>query len=294
MRAMILLRLAVLALSALLAEAPAAGVSAAPSQLSATAARAMKEPLDDLTRDVEHMHPVAMFVLAKRLFDAGRLDDSVFWFYEGQLRWKSYLQYSNASGPFGEADRYGVFFEDLGPDINWCAADNLPALLKTYDKVLDWDASHPDDFTPNGPVKDAQRKGLKDLSVYMVAHADELKKAHEQKTRTCPLDQMKDPDNPYTGDGGALFAVPDEMVGDYDTALFSSFRTGTTTKREVVKALGAPDFWFTDKDGSTSLTYSYHKALGGIPGFAMSQRVSVTFKFDSKRVLSRIELPKEQ
>lgn len=79
-------------------------------QIEAVATKANREPLDDLVRDVEHMHPVAMFVLAKRMFDQRRGDDATFWLYEGELRWKARLAAnSNLQGPFGEADRYQVF-----------------------------------------------------------------------------------------------------------------------------------------------------------------------------------------
>ena len=41
--------------------------------------RGAHEPVAELLHDVEHTHPVAMMLLAKRLFDAARRDEAVFW-----------------------------------------------------------------------------------------------------------------------------------------------------------------------------------------------------------------------
>src|SRR5579872_3010843 len=55
----------------------------------ATAKDAETEALDRLIADAPHEHPLAMMVLAHRLFNAGRKDEGVFWFYLGQLRWRA-------------------------------------------------------------------------------------------------------------------------------------------------------------------------------------------------------------
>ncbi len=263
-------------------------------QIEAVATKANREPLDDLVRDVEHMHPVAMFVLAKRMFDQRRGDDATFWLYEGELRWKARLAAnSNLQGPFGEADRYQVFFADISPDIDWCASEDVPTLIKIYDRVLDWDAAHPDDFAPSGKAKDDIRQGLKGLGSRLASQADAIKKAHAEKRRTCPISGQIAGDDPYTGDGGALFGRPDEMIGNYDPGRFASLHAGTTKKSEVVKVLGAPEAWATDTEGNSTLYYGYHKPAGGVPGFGLSQRVTVGFKFDDKKILTAIDLPKD-
>ena len=135
----------------------AAGLFAPRDNATITAAtdKAIHEPLDVLTQDVEHLHPVAMLFLAKRLSDAGRGDDAVFWFYEGQLRWKAHLALDKDQM---EEAMFERLFSDIGPDINKHAFRDLPMLQKTVDAVLDWDASHPDAFTPPGQEKDDTRK----------------------------------------------------------------------------------------------------------------------------------------
>ena len=136
-------------------------------------ARANGESSGALLKDVEQAHPVAMMVLAKRLFDEGRLDDADFWYYEGKLRWLSYLHsHPELQGPFGEAEKFQVFDADISPDIDWCASKDLPNHLKIQQAVLDWDASHPDLFTPaDSPAKVHARDGLKQLMANETASA---------------------------------------------------------------------------------------------------------------------------
>src|SRR5436190_8055163 len=118
------------AMGACLFFAPLSMAANAAVNLDAVAKQVATAPVDSLVRDVERMHPMAMMLLAKRLFDNDRKDDAVFWFYEGQLRWRSLLQQNGSragGGPFSESesDRFGRLFETLGPDINGYAAGDV-------------------------------------------------------------------------------------------------------------------------------------------------------------------------
>jgi hypothetical protein len=276
----------------LLGSPASAGLFGGAPQVDQAAAQATNETIEQLTHNVEHMHPVAMYVLAKRQFDAGNLDEAVFWYYEGKLRWLAYLHNNPAlQGPFGEADRFGVFDQDISPDIDWCASEDIPILVRTIGRVLDWDAAHPDDFTPDGSAaKQKVRDGLKELTADTLSKSADIKKAHDQQRRSCPLAGIKDRDDPYSGNGGTLFGRPDEMVSSYDPSRFVAFRVGSTKKGQVVESLGPPEMWSTGNDGTSTLSYSYHKAV--LPG--LSQRIIVTFKFDDKKILATIELPKDK
>ena len=259
--------------------APADGAT-----INAATAQALKEPLDDLTKDVEHLHPVAMFFLAKRLFDAGRRDEAVFWFYEGQLRWKAHLSMNKDQFELAMFERLHA---DIGPDINQYAFHDPDALLATIDKVLDWDASHSDDLTPNGPGKDEVRKGFGEFKTYIVAHKDEIAK------KNAAASANSSSDDPYSGSGGALFGTPQEMIQNYDPAVFAAFKVGVTTKSEIIKALGMPEWWETEKDGSSAIGYSFQRA-GPEAAIGLVQRVTVSFKFDAKEALAAISLPPDK
>lgn len=247
-------------------------------------ARATGEPLDQLVKDVEHLHPVAMMLLAKRLNDAGRNEEALFWFYESQLRWRGRL----GSDPF-EDDAFERLFSDVGPDINHFAQRHIDLWLKVLDDVLAWDAKHPDDFA--GAKRDTSRDGLVQFRAYIVAHRAEIeqKAAEEDREAGTPT-----ADDPYPGSGGALFGTPQEMIGAYDPHAFDGFKIGTTKKAEVVKALGKPEIWSTEPDGTSSLSYSYHMADGASAVLGMVRRVSVSFTFDANKVLTGIALPSDK
>jgi hypothetical protein len=264
-----------------------------PTPIDEATSKAAKEPLDDLVKDVEHQHPAAMFILAKRLFDAGRRDEAVFWFYEGQLRWRSLIRNANPSGqPIfnGEQDHFDVLFSDVGPDINHYAFGDIPALRRAIAAVLDWDAAHADDFTPHGSAKDASREGLQKFSDYLLAHQDEITKKRAENEHSANAS----PEDPYSGSGGAIMGTPAAMLAAYDAKTFAPFRVGVSTKSEVVQALGKPEAWDTDADGTTHLYYSYHVATPAAAMMGMVQRVGVGLTFDAKKILTAISLPKGQ
>lgn len=283
-------RFAIAFLAAFLAAACAANAQgffapADSAHINAAKQRALHEPIEALTNDVEHLHPIAMFFLAKRLSDAGRMEDALFWFYEGQLRWRAHLAMNKDQM---EADEYERLFSDIGPDINKFAARHIPIWLATIDKVLAWDTAHPDDFTPPGDDKNKSREGLAKFKDYIVAHKDEItqKAVEEDKQEGATAD------DPYAGSGGALLGTPAEMLRPYDPDQFKQFQVGKTKKNEVVAALGKPEWWGTDKDGTSVLGYSYKWNSKGLSVMGMSQTASVSFKFDAQKVLMEIDLPK--
>jgi hypothetical protein len=271
-----------------------AGVEVA-NGLQASIARARQEPLDDLIRDVEHAHPVAMFLLARRLFDVGRRDEAVFWFYEGQLRWRAYLRQNpdlrGPGSPFheSEGERFQRLFDTIGPEINRYALSDGAALAKTLDRVLAWDASHPDDFTPNGPAKESRRQDARDFATYLVTHPDEVKRMNDQARRQAG--DIATGEDPYAGNGGSPMSTPQELLKPYDAKSFAAFRVGVTTRAEVIAALGRPEWWETHEDKTSKIGYSFDRPVIGLTTVNMSQVVPVSISFDAAHVLTKVELP---
>jgi hypothetical protein len=253
-------------------------------EITQAASAAANTPLDALTHDVEHLHPIAMMLLAHRLFDADRRDEAVFWFYESQLRWKAHLAQNHSDT---EGERFSVLFDRVGPDINVYAFSKPDDLLVTIDKVLDWDARHPDPFTTDAKAKETTRHGLAEFKTYIIAHRAEIDAKNAERARAAAANGG----DPYAGDGGAMFGAPGELVPPYNPNAFAAFHVGVTTKADVVRALGKPEMWSTDKDATSALYYSYLRDLG-VPSMHMAQRLTVTFRFDAKKVLVGIDLPK--
>jgi hypothetical protein len=283
------------------AMACANGASAAPPDGIPQAVAASSEPIDQLARDVDHLHPLAMALLAKRLFDMNRKDEAVFWFYEAQLRWLARFatfpelnRGGDALSGESEGDRYGRVLGDIGPDINRYAADDVPALLKTLDRVLEWDAAHPDAFSPPGPGKEQARKKFATYRAMVEAHADDLLKASADRHAKAAAQQQPTSDDPYPGEGGGPLMTPQELVQPCAADGFKGFRTGVSTKAEVARTLGAPESWFAEKDGGSTLSYACNGAPTSAGGLRFTQRLEVTYRFDARTLLVAVDMPKDK
>lgn len=81
-------------------------------------------------------HPVAYYVLAGKLFEEGRKDEAVYWYYAGQLRFRVLL----TCHPERPADADGAVFsaltESIGRPINEYAFGDTDTLVTTFNKVL--------------------------------------------------------------------------------------------------------------------------------------------------------------
>jgi len=244
----------------------------------AAAERGAREAIPDLLHDVEHAHPVAMMLLSKRLFDAGRRDEGVFWFYEAQLRWRALLTQTSNNA---ERAQFQRIYEAIGPAINPHAFRDLPKFYAMVDSVLAWDAAHPDDFVTDAAAKAHTRAGLTELVTYVRAHTDEI------QSQTLETGDQSDP---YSGNGGAMLSTPLELLTPYDPHHFDQFHVGSTTRDQVVQILGGPESWSTNQQGTSTLAYSY----AGPAMLGMTPIMSVTLSFDSHKVLTAVQLPQSR
>jgi hypothetical protein len=92
-------------------------------------------------------HPAEYYLYAQRLFQSGRKDDAVFWFYVGQLRYRFHL----SANPNLPEDRDPAVFaslnEDIGRQINEYAGGNPATWVVAIDRALAWDRTAPNYFT---------------------------------------------------------------------------------------------------------------------------------------------------
>lgn len=124
---------------------------------------------------IETKHPAAYFVLATKLFEAGKYDDATFWFYVGQIRYRAHLLSKPNLDPSGDPALFSSLFATIGPFINGYAFGDIPQLLKTIDRALEWDAKHPDELTPKSPKRDEVRDGLVKLKSQIASQRDEIR-----------------------------------------------------------------------------------------------------------------------
>ena len=105
-------------------------------------------PLGTMISQAPNMSPDLLYLLAGRLFAAGRCDEAVVWFYIAQLRARFRLAVAPDLKPDGEPAVYGALFETMGPQINGWAFGDIDGLAAHMQEALDWDGSHANGFTP--------------------------------------------------------------------------------------------------------------------------------------------------
>jgi hypothetical protein len=105
--------------------------------------------IEQLSNGIENRHPSSFYILAGKLFAAGKKDDAVFWFYAGQLRYRVYLLVNKDKlEPSGDPAAFASLSEEIGRPLNEYAFGDIPQLAKTIDAVIAWDQSHSNALTP--------------------------------------------------------------------------------------------------------------------------------------------------
>lgn len=128
------------------------------------------------------IHPAGLYVLAGKLFAEGRKDEAVFWFYAGQLRYRVHLACHPDLDPSGEPALFGALSETVGRPLNEYAFGDVPALAKTLDRVLAWDAETPDATTDRKTCTAVAgvRDGLAGLRDQILAEVETIRTTREK------------------------------------------------------------------------------------------------------------------
>jgi len=136
-------------------------------------------PLDALIRIIPDQHPALYYTLAARLFEAGRRDDAVFWFYAGQLRYRIRLACHPDLAPDTEPALFGALHEEVGTQVNGYAGGDPFAWAATMERVLDWDEATRNGFEPKSACRAQiaeQRSGLGQLVAQVRANAEQIRR----------------------------------------------------------------------------------------------------------------------
>lgn len=91
---------------------------------------------------------VDMMTRAANLFSEGETDRATFWFYAGQLRFRSYLVANPNIDPSNGPALFASLMETIGQPINEHAFGDIARLASIIDEVLEWDAADPDPALP--------------------------------------------------------------------------------------------------------------------------------------------------
>jgi len=137
-----------------------------------------KKTPDQLKKGIENQHPATYYILAQKLFESGKKDEAVFWFYVGQLRYRFHLLANPNLEPSGDPALFASFSEVIGRPINEYAFGDLKALDATLEKVLAWDEATGNGFTSTKAHKAEwvkTREGLKGLRQQVMDNGNSIR-----------------------------------------------------------------------------------------------------------------------
>ena len=136
--------------------------------------------IEQLKNGIENKHPAQFYILAAKLFAAGKKDEAVFWFYTGQLRYRVYLLVNKDKlDPSGDPAVFASLSEEVGRSVNAYAFGDIPQLAETIDAVVAWDQSHANPLTPRKKYRSEYNQtiaGLTQMREEVVKKADSIRK----------------------------------------------------------------------------------------------------------------------
>lgn len=122
--------------------------------------------------------PLQLFSPAAVLFQHGKKDEAVFWFYAAQLRVRYQLAFEN--GDRGQL--LSVMVMTVGPRINNHAFQDVANLNRILDRVLEWDKKTPNPYREKTKPENIQKQidqvyaGLRDLKAKLSAERADLER----------------------------------------------------------------------------------------------------------------------
>lgn len=133
--------------------------------------------VDSLKASVAQSHPSAYYILASKLYDEGEREEAVFWFYAGQLRYRTHLACNPDLPADGDPALFAAFSDVLGGEINRYAFGSPETLVTTIDAVIAWDQQTPNGFAGDNDCSAGEGilDGLEELKTYIVENADDIR-----------------------------------------------------------------------------------------------------------------------
>ena len=145
---------------------------------------ALSKPEAEVESRLAESHPAVLYAYAKRLFEIGRKDDAVVWFYSGQLRFRYHLTANPSLPPDGEPALMASLNATIGQVINEWAGGSPRGWANSIQKALDWDERAPNAVTPkglNGPALAQLRDGLAGLGHQVLKSEDTIREQRKAR-----------------------------------------------------------------------------------------------------------------
>jgi hypothetical protein len=140
----------------------------------------LSQSVEALAAGIQHEPPSAAFETTKVLWEAGRKDDAVFFFYLGQLRFRARLLTNPKLDPSGEPALFNALMATMGPPINQYAFGDIQKLVATVDRVIAWDDGHADDYASSA-ARESVKAGLRKMRDAVLARQDEIRRTRSEK-----------------------------------------------------------------------------------------------------------------
>lgn len=132
-----------------------------------------KLPNKQIEQNLPDSHPMAYFFYSNKLFQAGKKDPAVMWYYVGQIRFRANLLAHPELPADQDAAQLAQVNKTLGQTvINW-SGSNIHQWTQTIDRALAWDAANPNNFTSK-----------ETYAAQLQQARDEMVKARDTITRT--------------------------------------------------------------------------------------------------------------
>ncbi len=138
----------------------------------------------EIERALPKEHPSSYYLYASRLWNEGKSDDAVFWFYGGQLRFRFHLRANPKLPPDGDPALFASFQAVLGEPINLYVGGDPKKWIAQIDRVLAWDEKTANGFTSkkSHAAELAEiRTGLVKLRDHIATNQDSIRAKREEE-----------------------------------------------------------------------------------------------------------------
>jgi hypothetical protein len=139
------------------------------------------KPAAQIETLLEGAHPASILIYAAKLWGSGKADESVKWYYIGQLRYRFYLE-AVPQQEDGDPALYASLRQNIGEPINLYAGGDLARWRGQLRGALDWDAAHANTFLPkekHATELAAARATLEKMIAYIDTNAKTLMEQRE-------------------------------------------------------------------------------------------------------------------
>jgi hypothetical protein len=167
-----------------------------PASAEMTLEEVRTKPTAEVEAGLPSAHPAMYYIYALRLFEEGRKDDAVFWFYTGQLRHRFHLSANLDLPPDGDPALLASLMQEAGELINEYAGRDPTMWVAQIERALKWDAETRNDFNSKDRFAkqwEAVRGGLQELKSWIAQNTNKIERERE-KAKQSEEREKRDPE----------------------------------------------------------------------------------------------------